>query len=67
MQKGSLIMVCSESVPSDASDLSEARFQECVKWDEVLGARSIDPFEGSRWRLRQTRANGCTRSNGYGN
>ena len=53
--------------PSHASDLSEARFQESVKWGEVLRARSIDPFEGGRWRLRQTRANGWTRSNGYGN
>jgi hypothetical protein len=51
----------------NASDLSEARSQEGVKWGEVLRARSIDPFEGGRWRLRQTRANGWTRSNGSGN
>jgi len=35
-----------------ASDLSEARFQENVKRGGVLWARSIVPFEGSRWRLR---------------
>jgi hypothetical protein len=33
-----------------ASDLSEARFQERVKYGEVLCARSIVPFEGSCWR-----------------
>ena len=32
-------------------DLSEARFRESVKLGEVLCARSIDPFEGGRWRL----------------
>ncbi len=32
----------------------------------MLRARSIKPFEGSRWRLRRMRASG-TRSNGYGN
>jgi hypothetical protein len=26
----------------------------------VLCARSINPFEGGRWRLRQMRASGCT-------
>ena len=51
----------------DVSDLSEARFQESVKRGEVLRARSIDPLEGGRWRLRWTRANDGTRSNGYGN
>jgi hypothetical protein len=34
-----------------ASDLSEARFQESVKCGEVLCARSIVPFERSRWQL----------------
>jgi hypothetical protein len=33
-----------------ASDLSEARFQQSVKCGELLCARSIVPFEGSRWR-----------------
>jgi hypothetical protein len=27
---------------------------------DVLGARSIEPFEGERWRLRRMRASGCT-------
>ncbi|HWO32510.1 MAG TPA: hypothetical protein VNO32_27250, partial [Candidatus Acidoferrum sp.] len=49
------------------SALSEARFQKSVKSGEVLFARSIEPFEGSRWRLRWMRANGRSRSNGYGN
>ncbi len=31
----------------------------------MLCARSIEPFEGGRWRLRWIRANGWTRSNGY--
>jgi hypothetical protein len=26
----------------------------------VLRARSIEPFEGGRWRLRRMRASGCT-------
>jgi hypothetical protein len=43
------------------------RFHESVKLGEVLCARSIEPFEGGRWRLRWMRANGWTRSNGYGN
>ena len=30
--------------PENASDLSEARFHESVKWGEVLFARSIEPF-----------------------
>ena len=51
----------------NASALSEARFHESVKLGEVLGARSIEPFEGGRWRLRWMRANGWTRSYGYGN
>jgi hypothetical protein len=38
-----------------ASDLLEARFRESVKCDEVHCARSIVPFEGSRWRLRWQR------------
>jgi hypothetical protein len=38
-----------------AGDVSEARFQESVKCGEVLCARSIVPFEGSRWRLRWLR------------
>ena len=57
----------SELCPSDASALSEARFHKNVKLGEVLCARSIEPFEGGRWRLRWMRANGWTRSNGYGN
>jgi hypothetical protein len=32
-----------------------------VKLGEVLSARSIEPFEGGRWRLRGARAKG------YGN
>jgi hypothetical protein len=48
-------------------DLSEARFHESVKLGEVLCARSIEPFEGGRWRLRWMRANGWSRSDGYGN
>jgi hypothetical protein len=56
-----------ESVPLNASALSEARFHESVKLGEVLCARSIEPFEGGRWWLRRMRANGWTRSNGYGN
>jgi hypothetical protein len=47
--------------PINVSALSEARFPESVKLGEVLFARSIEPFEGGRWRLRWTRANG------YGN
>src|SRR5260370_27865729 len=31
----------------------------------VLCARSINPFEGGRWRLRRMRASGCTPSNGF--
>jgi hypothetical protein len=53
--------------PVNASALSEARFHESVKLRVVLCARSIEPFEGGRWRLRWMRANGWTRSNGYGN
>jgi hypothetical protein len=45
----------------NVSALSEARFRESVKLGEVLFARSIEPFEGGRWRLRWMRANG------YGN
>jgi len=44
----------------NVSSLSEARFQKSVKSGEVLGAPSIDPFEGGRWRLRRMRATGCT-------
>jgi hypothetical protein len=51
----------------DVSALSEARFHESVKSGEVLCARSIEPFEGGRWRLRRMRANGRRQSNGYGN
>ena len=51
----------------DVSALSDARFHESVKLGEALGARSIEPLEGGRWRLRWTRASGWTRSNGYGN
>src|SRR6266850_1770283 len=54
-------------VPRNASALSEARFHESVKLGVVLCARSIEPFEGGRWRLRRMRANGWTRSNGYVN
>ena len=49
----------------NASALSEARFHESVKLGEVLCARSIERFEGGRWRLRRMRANGWTRANGY--
>jgi hypothetical protein len=41
----------------NVSALSEARFRESVKLGEVLFARSIEPFEGGRWRLRWTRPN----------
>jgi hypothetical protein len=51
----------------DVSDLSEARFHKSGKSGEVLFARSIEPFEGGRWRLRRMRANGWTQSNGDGN
>jgi len=51
----------------DVRALSEARFHKSVKSGEVLFARSIEPFEGGRWRLRWMRANGWTQSNGYGN
>ena len=54
-------------VPTNASALSEARLHKNVKSGEVLFARSIEPFEGGRWRLRWMRANGWSRSNGYGN
>ena len=42
-------------VPVNASALSEARFHAGAKWGAVLCARSIDPFGGSRWRLRRMR------------
>ncbi len=51
----------------NASALSEARFHKSAKSGEVLCARSIEPFEGGRWRLRRMRASGFSRSNGYGN
>jgi hypothetical protein len=51
----------------NVSALSEARFRKSVKSGEVLCARSIEPFEGGRWRLRRMRASGFSRSNGYGN
>src|SRR5437899_4745942 len=54
-------------VPRNVRALSEARNHESVKLGEVLCARSIEPFEGGRWRLRWMRAKGWTRSNGYGN
>jgi hypothetical protein len=50
-----------------AGALSEARFDQSVKLGEVLCARSIEPFEGGRWRLRWMRADGWSRSDGYGN
>jgi hypothetical protein len=43
---------------ADVSALSEARFHKSVK--SGRGARSIEPFEGGRWRLRRMRASGCT-------
>jgi hypothetical protein len=45
--------------------LSEARNHEGARLGEVLCARSIEPFEGGRRRLRWMRANGWSRSNGY--
>jgi len=54
-------------LPINVSALSEARFHKSVKSGEVLCARSIEPFECGRWRLRWVRANGWTRCNGYGN
>jgi hypothetical protein len=44
----------------NVSALSEALFHKSVKSSEVLCARSIEPFEGGRWRLRRMRASGCT-------
>jgi hypothetical protein len=38
--------------------------QKSVKSGEVLCARSIEPFESGRWRLRWMRAMGWARSNG---
>ena len=52
---------------TNVSARSEARFRKSVKSGEVLFARSIEPLEGGRWRLRWTRADGWSRSNGYGN
>ena len=50
----------SEFVAINASDESDARFRERSKFSTVLCARSINPFEGGRWRLRRMRASGCT-------
>jgi hypothetical protein len=50
-------------VPINVSALPEARFRRSVQSGKVLCARSIEPFEGSRWRLRWMRANGWSRSN----
>ena len=36
----------------NVSALSEARFHKSVKSGEALCARSVEPFEGGRWRLR---------------
>jgi hypothetical protein len=60
---GTFVLVLTEQpyFQINVSALSEARFRESVKLGEVLFARSIEPFEGGRWRLRWTRANG------YGN
>jgi len=45
----------------NVSTLSEARFHKSVKSGRgALCARSIEPFEGGRWRLRRMRASGCT-------
>ena len=44
----------------NASALSDARLHESVKLGAVLCARSIEPFESGRWRLRRMRASGCT-------
>jgi len=36
-------------------------------WRDALARVGKKPFEGGRWWLRRMRANGWTRSNGYGN
>ena len=36
------------------------RFLERSKFGTVFRARSINPFEGGRWRLRRMRASGYT-------
>ena len=46
---------------SNVSAVSDARCREAVDVGTLFFARSIEPFEGRRWRLRQMRANG------YGN
>jgi hypothetical protein len=38
---------------SSVSALAEARNHESMKLGEMLCARSIEPFEGGRWRLRR--------------
>jgi hypothetical protein len=50
----------------NASAESEARFREYVRAGTVLCARSIQPFERGRWRLRRMRVKGPD-TNGYGN
>jgi hypothetical protein len=42
-------------------------FAKSVKSGEVLCARSIEPFEGGRWRLRRMRASGYSDLTAYGN
>ena len=49
-------------LPDDVSALSDARSRPGVEAGRKLGARSIKPFEGGRWRLRWMRAYGWTRS-----
>jgi hypothetical protein len=44
-------MVNPEIYPERSADLSEARFHKSVKSGEVHFARSIEPFEGGRWRV----------------
>ena len=41
-------------------ELSKPGFCERSKFGTVLCARSINPFEDGRWRLRRIRASGCT-------
>jgi hypothetical protein len=54
-------------VPVYASSLSDARFGKAARAGAAFCARSINPFEGSRWWLRQMRADGRPQLNGYGN
>ena len=52
---------CWTQILVNVSTLSEARFHKSVESGRgALCARSMEPFEGGRWRLRRMRASGCT-------